>query len=114
LLRFNELSDDWWEVDATAGCVIAERSGERIRIGQTLAVTIAGVDIAGRNIDLATPADRKRGGRAAGGGGTKRKKSGGKRTGSRGKSAAKGKPASRGKSVSRGKSGGGRRRRGRR
>jgi ribonuclease R len=114
LLRFNELSDDWWEVDATAGCVIAERSGERIRIGQILAVTIAGVDIAGRNIDLATPADRKRGGRAAGGGGTKGKKSGGKRSGSRGKSAAKGKPASRGKSVSRGKSGGGRRRRGRR
>ncbi len=60
LLRFNDLSDDWWEVDSEAGCVRAERSGQRIAIGQVLRVTIAGVDVAARQIDLA---------RAAGAGG---------------------------------------------
>lgn len=58
LLRFNELSDDWWEVDADVGCVVAERSGQRISIGQTIEVVIAGVDIAGRQIDLAGVASR--------------------------------------------------------
>jgi ribonuclease R len=53
LLRFSELSDDWWEVDTDIGCVVAERSGQRISIGQTIEVVIAGVDIAARQIDLA-------------------------------------------------------------
>jgi len=62
LLRFNEMSDDWWEVDTDTGCVVAERSGQRISIGQTLEVVIAGVDIAARQIDLAGAMGR--GGRA--------------------------------------------------
>ncbi len=53
ILRFDELSDDWWEVDTEKGCVIAERSGRRIAIGEVLEVVIAEVDIASRSLDLA-------------------------------------------------------------
>jgi ribonuclease R len=53
LLRFNELADDWWEVDTQRGCVVAERSGQRIGIGQVLKVTIVQVDVAARQLDLA-------------------------------------------------------------
>ncbi|HRX87164.1 MAG TPA: ribonuclease R [Phycisphaerae bacterium] len=99
LLRFNELSDDWWEVDADAGCVVAERSGQRIAIGQTLQVVIAGVDIAARQIDLAGAgagggkAKASRGGGSRGGKGSRSQ--GSRSTGSRSKG-PKGRGASRG------------------
>ena len=69
LMRFNELSDDWWEVDSERGFVVAERSGQRIAIGQVLKVVIVRVDLPGRHINLA-PEDvfegsgKKAGGRA--------------------------------------------------
>ncbi len=52
LLRFADLGDDWWEVDVDRGCVSAERSGQRIMLGQPIEVTIARVNIAARQIDL--------------------------------------------------------------
>jgi len=53
LLRFENLADDWWEVDAQAGSVVGERSGRRITVGDRLVVIIASVDVPSRRIDLA-------------------------------------------------------------
>jgi ribonuclease R len=52
LLRFDALPEDWWEVDAEHGCVIGERSGRRIAIGDRLAVAIARIHIPTRTLDL--------------------------------------------------------------
>ena len=53
LLRFTDLPEDWWEVEANAGCVVGERTGHRITIGDRLTVAVASVDIASRQVDLA-------------------------------------------------------------
>ena len=53
LLRFSDLADDWWEVDAQAGCVIGQRTGVRLTIGDSLTVKIAAVDLVTRQVDLA-------------------------------------------------------------
>lgn len=58
LLRFEDMEDDWWEVDPDRGCVIAERSGTRIAIGDTIQVTIAQIDIPDRRLDLSIPGRR--------------------------------------------------------
>ncbi|HUU97033.1 MAG TPA: RNB domain-containing ribonuclease, partial [Phycisphaerae bacterium] len=53
LLRFSDLPDDWWEVDGDAGCVTGQRTGQRLKIGDRLRVTIAAIDVADRKLDLA-------------------------------------------------------------
>ena len=52
LLRFSDLSDDWWEVDSEAGCVIGQRTGKRLKIGDRVRVVIAAIDLADRELDL--------------------------------------------------------------
>jgi ribonuclease R len=52
LIRFADLPDDWWDVNARAGCVVGQRSGTRIGIGDAVEVQIAGVDLAARELDL--------------------------------------------------------------
>ncbi len=52
LLRFDQLPDDWWEVDAARGCVVGERSGRTITVGDRVKVVIAKVSIATRQLDL--------------------------------------------------------------
>jgi len=52
LIRFEALADDWWEVLPEAGCVIGERSGRRITIGDIVEVTISRIDIPARHLDL--------------------------------------------------------------
>jgi len=62
LLRFSDLPDDWWEVDSAAGCVIGQRTRRRLKIGDTVRVTIAAIDLADRELDLTLsdePADSK-------------------------------------------------------
>ncbi len=53
LIRYENLLDDWWDVDERAGVVRGQRSGKRIRIGDVFQVTIAKVDPARRELDLA-------------------------------------------------------------
>ncbi len=60
LLRFSDLPDDWWEVDAEAGCVTGQRTGRQLKIGDRLRVRIAGIDLADRKLDLA-PAEGPQG-----------------------------------------------------
>ncbi|MHC4982849.1 MAG: ribonuclease R [Planctomycetota bacterium] len=52
LVRFEDLGDDWWEVDARKGLLRGERSGRSFHIGETIAVRIAGVNVARRQLDL--------------------------------------------------------------
>jgi ribonuclease R len=78
LLRFDQLANDWWEVDLQHGCVVAERSGQRIAIGQVIEVTIMKVDIAGRQLDLAVGPDAKGKSPKAGGRRSGRRFAGGK------------------------------------
>jgi len=52
LIRFDDLPDDWWDIDVSGSCVIGQRSGKRIVIGDQLKVQIAAVDITARKLDL--------------------------------------------------------------
>lgn len=53
LLRFQNLPEDWWEVDASRGFAEGERTGHRIRIGDRLKVSIVRTILPTRQIDLA-------------------------------------------------------------
>ncbi len=52
LIRFNDLPDDWWDIDAASGSAVGERSGRRITIGDTVQVEVLSVDVPGRLLDL--------------------------------------------------------------
>ncbi len=53
VVRFHDLPDDWWDVDVSAGCVIGQRSGKTIRIGDRLKVVVAEIDVPLRELELA-------------------------------------------------------------
>ncbi len=52
LIRMEDLGDDWWDIQARYGTIRGERSGKVYRIGDMLAVRIAGVDLATRQLNL--------------------------------------------------------------
>jgi len=52
LVRMQDLGDDWWDVDPRTGTIRGQRSGQVMRIGDVLAVRIAGVDVARRQLNL--------------------------------------------------------------
>jgi ribonuclease R len=52
LIRYEDLLDDWWDVDERAGVIRGQRSGRRIRIGDTATVRIVRVDPARRELGL--------------------------------------------------------------
>ena len=52
LVRFDRLSEDWWEVDPDRAWAVGQRTGRKIRIGDRLTVSTARVDIAHRQLDL--------------------------------------------------------------
>jgi ribonuclease R len=60
LLRFEDLPNDWWEVDTAAGCVVGQRTGERIKIGDRMRVVSAAIDLAARELDLALAEEPRR------------------------------------------------------
>lgn len=53
LIRYENLLDDWWDVDERAGIICGQRSGQRIGIGDVCKVYIVRVDAARRELDLA-------------------------------------------------------------
>jgi ribonuclease R len=57
LIRFNDLSDDWWELNPQAGAVVGQRSGRTIQIGDLLEVQVVDVDLPRRELDLRLIAD---------------------------------------------------------
>ena len=61
LIRYEELMDDWWDVDEKSGIIRGQRTGKRIHIGDTATVRIVRVDPARRQLDLAVVELRGRG-----------------------------------------------------
>lgn len=53
LIRYENLLDDWWDVDAKSGVVRGQRTGTKIGIGDVVNVFIVRVDVARRELDLA-------------------------------------------------------------
>lgn len=52
LVRFDRLSDDWWEVDPDRAWAIGQRTGRRFRLGDKVTISIARIDIQHRQLDL--------------------------------------------------------------
>ena len=53
LIRYENLLDDWWDVDERAGVVRGQRSGAKIGIGDVVQTYVVRVDVARRELDLA-------------------------------------------------------------
>jgi ribonuclease R len=53
LIRYEDLMDDWWDVDERSGIIRGQRTGRRIGIGDTATVRIVKVDPARRELNLA-------------------------------------------------------------
>ncbi|WP_428938921.1 ribonuclease R [Fontivita pretiosa] len=52
LIRYEDLLDDWWEVDEQAGRIRGQRTGQRIGIGDVARVIVVKVDLPRRELDL--------------------------------------------------------------
>jgi len=65
LIRYEDLMDDWWDVDERAGQIRGQRTGNRIGIGDLATVRVAKVDVARRELQLAITELLRRSGPAA-------------------------------------------------
>jgi ribonuclease R len=52
LIRYEDLMDDWWDVDERTGSIRGQRTGTRIGIGDTATVRIVRVEPARRELNL--------------------------------------------------------------
>ena len=52
LIRYENLLDDWWDVDDKSGVVRGQRTGVRIQIGDVVKVVVVRVDLPRRELDL--------------------------------------------------------------
>jgi ribonuclease R len=52
LVRYEDLMDDWWDVDERAGVIRGQRTGKKIGIGDVATVRIVKVDLARRELNL--------------------------------------------------------------
>ncbi len=64
LIRYEDLMDDWWDVDDRRGQIRGQRTGTRIGIGDVAEVYVVKVDLARRELDLAIKELKGRGGKA--------------------------------------------------
>jgi len=53
LIRYEDLMDDWWDVDERSGSVHGQRTGKRIRIGDVMKVIVVSVNLERRELNLA-------------------------------------------------------------
>ncbi|HTW95399.1 MAG TPA: ribonuclease R [Tepidisphaeraceae bacterium] len=53
LIRYEDLMDDWWDVDERAGRIRGQRTGTKIGIGDLVTARVVRVDPARRELDLA-------------------------------------------------------------
>lgn len=53
LIRYEDLMDDWWDVDERSGQIRGQRTGKRIGIGDVVKVIVVNVDLARRELILA-------------------------------------------------------------
>lgn len=52
LIRYEDLMDDWWDVDDKSGQIRGQRTGQVIRIGDVVKTIIVRVDLPRRELDL--------------------------------------------------------------
>jgi ribonuclease R len=68
LIRYEDLMDDWWDVDEKSGQIRGQRTGQVIRIGDVVKIIVVRVDLPRRELDLSITQllgrDRKTGGPA--------------------------------------------------
>jgi ribonuclease R len=62
LIRYEDLMDDWWDVDERAGTVRGQRTGQKIGIGDVAKVIVVKVDVPRRELDLSVREIRRRSG----------------------------------------------------
>lgn len=53
LVRYEDLMDDWWQVDTKAGVVTGDRTGIVMRIGDVVRTRVVRVDVPQRELDIA-------------------------------------------------------------
>jgi len=63
LIRYEDLMDDWWDVDERAGVIRGQRTGKKIGIGDVAKVRIVKVDLPRRELNLAVVEITARGAR---------------------------------------------------
>jgi len=63
LIRYNDLLDDWWQVDDASGSIRGQRTGRRMSIGDVVTARIVRVDPPRRQLDLAVVDTLARAGR---------------------------------------------------
>lgn len=61
LIRYEDLLDDWWDVDEKAGIIRGQRTGMKIGIGDVAKVIVVKVDVPRRELDLAVREVQRRG-----------------------------------------------------
>jgi len=114
LLRFDQLGDDWWEIDGRSGTLLGELSGVRLMVGNQLDVVVSSVHLSLRRLDLALsePLAKPKGGRKGRGKDRSRSGTRGKPKGrggaapsrkGRGKSGKRARKTDRGRSQKRGR-----------
>lgn len=60
LVRYEDMADDWWEVDERSGTVRGRRTGERIAVGDMAEALVVSVDVPRRELTLAIQSLRGR------------------------------------------------------
>jgi ribonuclease R len=65
LIRYEDLMDDWWDVDERAGAIRGQRTGQKIGIGDVAKVIVVKVDVPRRELDLSVREIRRRSGGGA-------------------------------------------------
>ncbi len=65
LIRYENLMDDWWDVDERSGQVRGQRTGKKIGIGDVVKAIVVRVDTARRELDLSITQLLGRRGRSA-------------------------------------------------
>jgi ribonuclease R len=62
LIRYEDLLNDWWDVNESAGYAKGQRSGMKIGVGDVVRAVIVKVDLARRELDLAVRGVQRRAG----------------------------------------------------
>jgi len=62
LIRYEDLMDDWWDVDERAGQIRGQRTGNRIGIGDLAKVLVVRVDVPRRELQLSITELKRRSG----------------------------------------------------
>jgi len=58
LVRYREFTDDYYELDMENYCIVGQRTGKTIRLGDSLEILVKEVDLKRKTIDFSVPGSR--------------------------------------------------------